>query len=45
MARNATYQRFRALEIKRSLGAYAAARYLRKQGWSLEGAVAFLARK
>lgn len=37
-------QRIRALELKQSLGTRTAAGYLRNRGWSLEGAVAFLAR-
>jgi hypothetical protein len=39
-----TLHRIRALEIQRSLGTKTAAAYLRNQGWSLEGAVAYLAR-
>jgi len=36
--------RHRALSIRRSLGVRKAAGYLRNQGWSCEGAVAFLCR-
>lgn len=37
-------QRVKALEIRRSLGMRRAAAYLRNQGWSLEGARAYLLR-
>lgn len=37
-------ERTTALQLKKSLGTRAAAGYLRNRGWSLEGAVAFLAR-
>ena len=35
---------YRALLIKRSLGTYTAARYLRKRKWSIEAAILTLAR-
>ena len=37
--------RCRALELKRTLGIRVAAGYLRNQGWAVEAAALFLARK